>query len=304
VSSSIGRVLVTGASGFIGAHAIPLLAAGNWEIHAVRRAAVGSSTTTGPHITWYACDLREPDDARALIERVRPTHILHLAWNAEHGTYWTAEDNQAWTQGTLVLARAFADRGGRRFVAAGTCAEYDWTSLSAPCVEDQTPCRPQTPYGRAKLEAATGIMSIARETGLSAAWGRLFFLYGSGENGRRLIPSVARALRNGERAQVTTGTQVRDFLHVSDAASAFVELLAHTVTGVVNVGSGVPVSVRAVVEILARAAGRPDAVDFGAVPMQPNEPPMVVADVQRLESIGWRRRIALEEGLAAIIEQT
>ena len=175
MSSSIGRVLVTGAGGFIGTQAISLLAAGNWEVHAVRRVAAGLSATTDPHVTWYSCDLRESQETSALIGRVRPTHILHLAWNAEHGTYWTAADNQAWTQGTLVLARAFADLGGRRFVAAGTCAEYHWTNLSAPCVEDQTPCRPQTLYGRAKLEAATGVMTIARETGLSVAWGRLFF---------------------------------------------------------------------------------------------------------------------------------
>ena len=303
MSSSIGRVLVTGASGFIGTHTIPLLAAGGWEIHAVRRATVGLPTTPEHRITWHSGDLRQPNEARALIERVRPTHMLHLAWNAEHGAYWTADDNHAWAQGTIALARAFAAHGGRRFVSAGTCAEYDWTNLVAPCREDLTRCRPQTPYGRAKLEAATGVMSTARETGLSVAWGRLFFLYGPGEDARRLIPSVARALRAGERAQVTTGTQVRDFLHVSDAASAFAELLSHTVTGAVNVGSGVPISVRAVVEILARAAGRSDAVDFGAVPMQPGEPPMIVADVQRLESVGWRPRIALEQGLTAIIEQ-
>ncbi len=232
---------------------------------------------------------------------LRPSRAL--AWNAEHGTYWTAADNDAWTQGTLALADAFAAHGGRRLVSAGTCAEYDWTNLSAPCREDQTPCRPQTPYGRAKLEAATGLMSMARDSDMTVAWGRLFFLYGPGEDTRRLIPSVARALGNGERAQATTGVQVRDFLHVSDAARAFAELLSHTVGGAVNIGSGVPITVRAVVEMLARAAGRPDAVDFGAVPMQPGEPPMIVADVQRLQSIGWRPRIALEQGLTAIIRQ-
>ena len=302
MTSSIGRVLVTGASGFIGTHTIPLLTTGGWEVHAVRRAGAGWPTLDR-QVTWYSCDLRQAVEGRALIERVRPTHMLHLAWNAEHGAYWTAADNDAWAQGTIALARAFAAQGGRRFVAAGTCAEYDWTNLAGPCREDQTPCRPQTPYGRAKLEAATGVMSVARETGLSVAWGRLFFLYGPGEGARRLIPSVARALRAGGRAQVTTGTQVRDFLHVSDAASAFAELLSHMVTGAVNIGSGVPISVRGVVEILARAAERPDAVDFGAVPMQPGEPPMIVADVQRLESTGWRPRVGLEQGLTAIIEQ-
>jgi nucleoside-diphosphate-sugar epimerase len=227
---------------------------------------------------------------------------VHLAWNAEHPAYWTAADNDAWADGTIALARSFAEQGGQRLVAAGTCAEYDWTDLSTPCREEETPCRPQTPYGRAKLRAGIGVMKIARETGLSAAWGRLFFLYGPGEDPQRIIPFVARQLAAGERAKVSAGTQVRDFLHVSDAATAFVVLLSDSLAGPVNIGSAVGVTIRSVVETLARMAGRPDLVDLGAVPLQPGEPPMIVADNRRLLSTGWRQKITLEAGLAEMIQ--
>lgn len=311
--SASRRVLVTGATGFVGAHAIRLLAARDWEVHGARRAAPppapatatparrdtgNASSETG--IVWHACDLRDPDAGRALIGRVRPTHLLHLAWNAEHGAYWAAPDNDAWAEGTIALARAFAEGGGQRLVAAGTCAEYDWTDLREACREGETPCRPQTVYGRAKLRAAEGVLSAARETEMSAAWGRLFFLYGPGEDARRLIPSVARALAAGQRAKVTAGTQVRDFLHVHDAAEAFVALLTAAVEGPVNIGSGQAVSIRALIEMLARAAGRPEGVDFGAVPMQQGEPPVIVADIARLLATGWRQRIPLEQGLANV----
>lgn len=280
------RVLVTGSSGFVGRHLLPLLASTGWDVVPVRRADA---------------DLRKPTEAAALVDRVKPSHVLHLAWNAQHGQYWTAPDNEDWADGTVAMARAFAATGGRRFVAAGTCAEYDWTSISGPCIEDVTPVFPRTIYGRAKFRACEGVARALDEARVSWAWGRLFFMYGPGEDERRLVPSVVRSLRAGERAKVSAGTQVRDFLHVSDAARAFAALLEGELTGAVNIGSGIPVTIRQVVESLARFAGRPDAVDFGAVAMPQGEPPVLVADITRLTSLGWQPTTTLAAGLAACL---
>ena len=292
------RLLVTGASGFVGRQVLAQLSAAEWDLHAARHASSPSGT---PAIHWHSCDLRDVREAERLIDRVRPTHVLSLAWNAEHGAYWTAPDNDDWAEGTIALARATAQHGGRRFVGAGTCAEYDWTALTDACQEDRTPCRPNTIYGRAKLRAGDGVAAITRASGLSSAWGRLFFLYGPGEDPNRLVPAVARALRAGQRAKVTEGRQVRDFLHVADAARAFVALLTSDVDGAVNIGSGTGVSLRHVVETLERASGCRDAVDFGAIPMRPDDPPQIVADITRLKPTGWRQQISLEQGLAASI---
>jgi len=277
------RVLVTGSSGFVGRHVVPLLAAAGWDVVAVRRTDA---------------DLRQPSEAEALVDRVRPSHVLHLAWNAQHGEYWTAPDNEQWADGTVAMARRFANAGGRRFVAAGTCAEYDWTAIDGPCIEDITPLLPRTIYGRAKLRACRGVERAMDEARVSWSWGRLFFLYGPGEDERRLVPSVIEGLRSGQRARVSAGTQVRDFLYVADAAAAFVALLESDLRGPVNIGTGVPVTVRQVVESIAALAGRPDGVDFGAVPMPPGEPPRLVADVTRLKTTGWRPATTLADGLA------
>jgi nucleoside-diphosphate-sugar epimerase len=289
------RLLVTGAAGFVGRHVLGQLSASDWDIHAVSRGPADAESSLA---TWHACDLRDSAQAERLIDRVRPTHVLSLAWNAEHGQYWTAPDNDEWADGTIALARALARHGGQRLVGAGTCAEYDWTALDGPCHEERTPARPHTRYGRAKLRAAQAIAEIGRESDLSTAWGRLFFLYGPGEDPRRLVPDVSRTLRAGERASVTEGKQIRDFLHVTDAARAFVTLLASEITGAVNIGSGVGVSLRQVVEIIERTSGRTHAVDFGAIPMRADEPPSIVADITRLRSTGWRQQVSLEQGLA------
>jgi nucleoside-diphosphate-sugar epimerase len=295
----MNRLLVTGASGFIGRHVLPLLAHDDWELHATSRTG---RSVPGVRTTWHAVDLRSPADAVTSIESIRPTHLLHLAWNTEHDRYWTAADNDEWADATIALAQAFAACGGHRFVGVGTCAEYDWTALDGPCAEDATPLAPHTPYGRAKLRAWRGVeQACSGVPEISAAWGRLFFVYGPGEDDRRLIPSVVRALGRGERPRVTAGTQRRDFLHVSDAARAFATLLRSRVAGPINVASGEAIRVRDIVELLCRLAGRPGVAEFGALPLQPGEPPLIVADVARLRAVGWRREVPLERGLSAAL---
>ncbi len=102
---------------------------------------------------------------------------------------------------------------------AGTCAEYEWGG-PGPCVEGRTPLRPATLYGVAKDATRAVVEAAAGELGIAVAWGRIFFLYGPGEDERRLVASVARALARGERAATSAGTQRRDFMHVADVGAA------------------------------------------------------------------------------------
>jgi nucleoside-diphosphate-sugar epimerase len=229
---------------------------------------------------------------------VRPTHLLHLAWVTTPGAYWTSPDNERWVEASLGLLRAFAGGSGRRVVIAGTCAEYDWTA-PGPCHEFVTPTWPATLYGKCKDELRRRAESFAAAEGLSLAWGRLFFLYGPREHPARLVPSVTRSVLAGRFAECTSGAQVRDFLHVDDAAEALVVLLMSDVTGPVNVASGESIPVREVVETVATAAGRPDLLRLGAKPSSANDPPVIAADVRRLRSeVGWVPRIGLAAGVA------
>src|SRR5439155_6654344 len=133
---------------------------------------------------------------RALLAAVRPTHLLHLAWIATPGVYWTSPENHRWVEASLHLLRCFAAGGGRRAVLTGTCAEYDW-SAAGVCHETQTPLRPTTVYGVCKDELRRRAEEVCRAAGVSLAWARLFFLYGPGEHPARLFPGVVQALRAG-----------------------------------------------------------------------------------------------------------
>ncbi|MEJ7891590.1 MAG: NAD-dependent epimerase/dehydratase family protein [Solirubrobacteraceae bacterium] len=157
-----------------------------------------------------------------------------------------------------------AEERRRRAVLAGTCAAYAWTT---PVLAEASALRPTTLYSAAKHATHTVAASLAAQDDWELAWARLFFLYGEGDPGPRLIPSVAHALAEGVPAQTSSGEQRRDFLHVADAGAALAALAAADgVTGPVNVGSGVAPQVRDVAQRLADLAGRPELLRLGARP--------------------------------------
>jgi nucleoside-diphosphate-sugar epimerase len=291
-------VLVTGATGFIGRPCVAQLLERGDEVHGVS-SAIRAERPGG--VNWHRVDLLDTGAAAALVAEVEPTHLLHLAWETSQGGYWTSADNMRWLAASLDFLRAFAGHGGRRAVVAGTCAEYRWDNQL--CNELTTPLRPRTLYGACKhaLHVAAGAFAV--QTGLSLAWGRVFFLYGPGEKTGRFVPSVVLPLLRGEPAECSHGRQVRDFLHVEDAASIFTALLASDVTGPINVASGIATPAADVAEAIGEIIARPDLVRLGAIPAPPEDPEFLVADVTRLtEEIGWQPKHDLNSGLLQTVE--
>jgi nucleoside-diphosphate-sugar epimerase len=290
------RVLVTGASGFIGRHSLPHLAARGFEVHAL---AHKGSLPECPRTVWHRGDLLDGAIIRELLSEVAPTHLLHFAWYAEPGKYQQSEDNLLWCQAGIELARTFAASGGRRAVFAGTCFEYDFGY--GYCSEALTPCVPSTRYGASKLALAQFVVGFP-PAGVSAVWGRIFHLYGPYEHPNRLVSSVILALLKGERPYCTHGRQVRDFMHVEDVASAFVALLESEVAGIVNIGSGEPVTIRSLVTRISAMINADGRAEFGAISASPTDPPVLIPDVSRLrDEVGWTPRFSLNDGLATTI---
>jgi nucleoside-diphosphate-sugar epimerase len=292
------RVLVTGAHGFIGRQAAPLLVRAGYEVHAVsrrRRSAEGGAID-------HALDLFDAGACRALLEEVRPRVLLHLAWNASPGAFRTAPDNLDWVAASLVLTRAFAEAGGRRAVYAGSCAEYDW---SQPLLDEEgTPLRPATLYGAAKDALRRLVTASSAAQRLSVAWARLFFVYGPGEPRGRLVADTIAALLAGEPALCSAGTQRRDYLHVEDTARALVELMESGIEGPVNIASGTATAVRDVVLGIARCLGREDLIRLGALAPRAEEPVELRARTDILaRCVGFQPRYGLSDGIAETCER-
>ena len=281
----VRRALVTGAGGFIGRQALAALLERGFEVHAADVADAPGGAPEG--VSWHRADLLDEADARAVLDEVAPTHLLHLAWYAVPGSFWSSPENRRWARASIGLLRSFAGRA----VTAGSCAEYDW-SAAEPLHEGSTPLQPRSLYGVCKQEVG----AVAAELG--HAHGRVFFLYGPGEHPDRLVSSVTRRLLAGEPAPVSHGEQVRDFLHVADVGGAFAALLDSDVAGPVNIGSGDGVPVRRIVELVGEETGAAELVRWGEVPLAPDDPPRIVADATRLgDEVGFAPRLTLEDGL-------
>ncbi len=290
------RILVTGASGFLGRHIVAALAKAGHEPVALSR--------SGAEIPGAAmsltCDLLDGEAMRAAISEARAETLIHCAWEADPRQRWHSLSNLDWLAASIALARAFAEQGGKHFLFVGSCAEYDW---SQPVLsEETTPLNPATLYGAAKAATGIALGGAAAALGVRFTWARVFFCYGPGEPKGRLVRDVIDGLSAGQRVPCSDGLQQRDFLHVADIGAALALLAASDFSGPVNIASGTAVAVRDVISEVAAHTGNAALVDLGALARAPGDPPCLVGDVGRLAALGFRPRFSLREGIRDTVE--
>jgi nucleoside-diphosphate-sugar epimerase len=285
------RILVTGATGFIGRHVTNSLREQGFEIH-----AVGRQKPLDAQVIFHRADLLQREETRAAVAAADASHLLHLAWLVEPGRFWSSPNNLEWVGASLELVRAFAERGGKRAVFSGTCAEYSWNSQRF--VEDKTPCSPSTLYGASKDGLRRIVAAYATVASLSVAWGRIFFLYGPGEKQGRLMSDAIRDLIAGRELLTSNGMQRRDFMHVYDVAGALAALANSNVTGPVNIASGKAICVRSILEQIANKTGNVNQIVFGARDLPADEPEVIEGDVTRLSrEVGYVPEYDLARGI-------
>jgi nucleoside-diphosphate-sugar epimerase len=293
----MAKILVTGASGFLGRFVLPLLQQAGHEVVAVARRIPPDADAM---VNWRSADLLSPGTPATLVRDTAPSHILHLAWCATPGRFWTSRDNLRWLQSSVELLEAALDHGVGRLVAAGSVAEYGPTD--GPCDESLTPCRPETLYGICKDSLRRVWVGAAARAGVSAAWARIFHPFGPHEHPDRLVPSVIRALLAGQEVATTDGSQWRNFQHVADVAAAFAALVDHDVRGAVNIVGGEPDSLRTVIERIGAEIGQPSLIRLGARPRPAGDPDVMTGSPGKLVAeTPWRPRFGLAEGLTDTI---
>lgn len=268
------RVLLTGATGFVGRQILAALQKVGVELRLVVRAGSESrlpQTVKAEIIStvdlfkesaqWWDVACQDVDT------------VIHAAWYAEPGVYMHSPKNIDCLVGTLQLAAGCVEAGVRRFVGIGSCAEYD---MSVGHLSTETPLRPTTPYSGAKAAAFLALSTLLPHQGVAFAWARLFYLYGEGEDTRRLVPYLRAQLSAGAPAELTSGTQIRDYLDVTAAGVQISELALGQMTGAFNVCSGQAQTVRELAEKIADEYGRRDLLHFGVRADNHFDPPCIV----------------------------
>ena len=286
----MAKVLVTGATGLIGSYAVRQLLSAGHEVIAVSRSGGGPG--------GVSLDLNDSESVNALLAAQRPEYLLHLAWYVGQG-YMTSPENLDWVVSSLNLLKTFAELGGKRAVFTGSCIEYDWDY--GFMTEDFTPLKSGSLYGTAKASLYNLASSWAKHTGLSFAWGRVFFLYGRGEKPERIVPYIVSCLKRGEKPAMNFPHIMRDYMHASDVAGGLCAVMFSDFCGAVNIASGEAVRLCEIAGKIAGIIGCPvpeyEHNDIGTMA------PVVLGDSRRLNNIiGYRPKISWEEGLSGLLK--
>ncbi len=285
------RVLVTGAGGFIGRWSVPALRARGFEVHAVLS---GKADREVPAelggATIHVADLLNDRCADELMGEVSPTHLLHFAWIAVPGVYWSSPENFRWVEASERLLRSFGARGGRRVMMAGTCAEYDW-SRAGECDELRSPLADDTaaapsPYASCKIAMQRALAEFGRREQVSTAWGRIFFQFGPYEHPDRLVPFVIRQSAAGSRGTVLAREADSKFSSRGRRRGRVRGGAGRRTRGSREYRVRRARRLADLIERIGRQIGRSDLVRLGARPPRASEPPLLVPRIAPLARRG------------------
>jgi nucleoside-diphosphate-sugar epimerase len=288
------KVLVTGASGFIGQHLCRRLCCEGHRVHATSRRRHGTDAA-GPR--WHQADLADLAEARLIFATVKPDVVFHLAGEvgASPDFSLVLPTFHSLLASTINLLVASMEEDCGRIVLTG--------SLTEPLPGDRIAV-PQSPYAAAKWAGAGYGRMYHDLFDAPVVILRPFMAYGPGQAAAKLIPSVSLALLLGKRPKVSSGTVGADWVYIDDVVEGFVA--AATAPGIegetIDLGTGSLVPMRNVVERIVDIVGSDIKPDFGALPDRPNENTVAADTAAAAKYLGWRAQTSLDDGLRQTVE--
>jgi len=297
------RILVTGASGFIGACLARDLAEHGDEVHLFLRPEAKMWRLQGMKSRFkiHNVDITDADAVKSAVSRIEPETVFHLA---AYGAYPHQKDIRLSVEtnvlGTMNLVNACD--GVKSFVNASSSSEY---GIKSKPMKESDALEPNSVYGITKAEATLYCLHKAHENGVPITTFRIFAAYGYYEDRARLIPSVIVPFLGNHSPRLSSPTSVRDFIFVQDIIDAF-KKAARTPAArgeVLNLGTGKQRTVRDVAELAKKLTCSRKEVIWGAVQKKRQEPKKWVADMSKTARIlKWKPKHTLEQGLGKTVK--
>ncbi len=296
------KIIITGATGFIGIHLIKQWLAKDVEVYAVIRphSKNAGRIPKNDHICIIELRMEEYNKLPELIGSA--DYFYHFAWEGARVPYRDDVEMQKNNYECALLAYETAKKlGCKFFLGSGSQAEYGST---IGIVDENYPCSPTTEYGKQKLNTCKELLKRAEQDGMKLIWTRIFSIYGPYDFQGTLVMTSINKMLLDEPIEMTEGTQLWDYLYVSDAAAAMV-LLAETEcdNGVYNIASGDYKPLRTFVEEIKRIVNSKSELKFGVVPFGPHGPVNLTPDSSKIKDLGWRPTVDFAEGIKTIISE-
>lgn len=293
------KVILTGASGFIGRYALRILQEKNIEILAVCRKPPVAETDI--NTIWYKLDLLDLGSVADFMRSNPADMLIHLAWAVEPGVYWQSTANLDWLAASLHICRSFVEAGGKRIIVAGTCAEYDWAQ-GMPLNEFSSKISPTSLYGTCKHALHIALQAYADIMAFSLLWCRFYFLYGPGEPQQKFFSSMLKALTLGQEFVCKGANLERDYLYIADAANALVTAALSDISGDLNIASGSPLKLGEMALHTAQSVDAKELLKLEITPCNSVNPPQIFACVNRLrDELGWSPTIDFKTGIKSMV---
>ena len=301
------KIIITGATGFVGSNLARYFAGQNNEIHLLLRSSSNTWRIADimDDINVHQADLTAPAELERVVTSVRPDIILHTAVYGGH-PFQNDTDKifDANLRGTINLVKACRSLDYELFVNTGSSSEY---GVKRQPVAETDICEPGEDYGVSKTAASLYCQMAARRDRKPIITFRLFSPYGSYDDATRLIPSVIISCLNGRTPTVSSPIFVRDYIYIRDIVSAYekaIETSHRQSPGeIFNVGSGKQQTVGDVVQYIVQLVDKNIQPEWGSPGKRQNEPQVWQADVSKAESLlGWKPRYSIEQGLGETVE--
>ena len=236
-------IAIVGAQGFLGQKISELFRSQGWKVSSLSRKPE-SEKINGAHFV----NLFDTSSLREVIATVQPDVVLSTAWYTEHGEFWNHLSNLAYRDATLAFAETCFDLDVKTFIGIGTMSEYGVSP--GICNSDFSVPNPYDLYSKSKLETGLSLRRIGEKSGRQTHWARVFQAFGPNEKRERFVPSLIGNLRKGINFPIRAPNYVMDWIHSEDVASAIYFALVNELDHFVDIGTGVPTSVKSFAELI------------------------------------------------------